>query len=76
MGLLAVDPLSGLSVEPDWVPKLPSANAAFTLSDLINFGLPGDPDPAPPYGGSNGVAHRAFAFSKSLGLPFWRYWPG
>jgi Animal haem peroxidase len=50
IGLLAGDPLSYLNIEPNWVPTLPPANAAFSLSDLINFGLPALPDPAPtPY---------------------------
>jgi hypothetical protein len=53
IGLLAGDPLSYLSVEPNWVPDLlPAATAGtFTLSDLVNIARsqPGGPEPPPPY---------------------------
>lgn len=52
IGLLAGDPLSFLGVKPNWMPTLPSATAGqFTLSDLVNFAIPGpsSPPPAPPY---------------------------
>jgi len=40
IGLLVGDPLSYINVEPRWRPELPGAVAgAFTLSDLVNFGL-------------------------------------
>ncbi len=54
IGLLAGDPLSYLSVQPNWKPTLPSqVDGSFTLSDLINFAIPAPdaPPPAPPYGG-------------------------
>jgi hypothetical protein len=54
IGLLAGDPLSFLGVKPNWRPTLPSATEGdFTLSDLVNFAIPGpaSPPPAPPYPG-------------------------
>jgi hypothetical protein len=53
IGLLDGDPLSFLSVEPNWKPTLPAAvEGTFTLSDLINFAIPAPdtlaPDPYPP----------------------------
>lgn len=41
VGLLGGDALSFLSVDPNWNPTLPSANAGtFTLTDLVNFAIP------------------------------------
>lgn len=54
IGLLGGDPLSYLSVEPNWRPMLPAAaQGTFTLSDLINIAIPApdEPSPAPPYKG-------------------------
>ena len=52
IGLLSGDPLSYLSVDPNWQPSLPAVTAgSFTLSDLINIAVPqpaGPPVP-PPY---------------------------
>jgi hypothetical protein len=49
IGLLAGDPLSYLSVEPNWRPVLPAATeGTFTLSDLINLAIPAPDGPAPP----------------------------
>ena len=52
IGLLDGDPLSYLSVEPNWTPTLPSAgDGVFTLSDLINVAIPPpDQPPRPTYG--------------------------
>jgi Animal haem peroxidase len=54
IGLLDADPLSYLSVFPTWQPTLEGRIAgSYTLTDIINLGLP-DPPPAPPpspYGG-------------------------
>ncbi len=48
IGLLDADPLSYLSVFPTWKPTLESRVAgSYTLTDIINLGLP-DPPPAPP----------------------------
>lgn len=52
IGLLSGDPLSYLSVDPNWKPTLPShRRRTFTLTDLINFAkpAPGGPKPAPRY---------------------------
>jgi len=51
IGLLAGDPLSYLSVQPNWKPTLPSAVAGrFTLSDVINVAIPAPETPVtPPY---------------------------
>jgi hypothetical protein len=53
IGLLAGDPLSYLSEEPNWVPDLlPAATAGtYSLSDLVNLARPqpGGPEPPPPY---------------------------
>ena len=51
VGLLAGDPLSYLSVQPNWKPTLPGAVAGtFTLSDLINIAIPAPETPTPaPY---------------------------
>jgi len=39
IGLLAGDPLSFLSVNPTWVPELPSrSKGTFTLTNLVNLG--------------------------------------
>jgi Animal haem peroxidase len=53
IGLLAGDPLSYLSVEPNWRPVLPAAVAGtFTLSDVINVAIPASaPVPEPVYKG-------------------------
>jgi hypothetical protein len=49
IGLLAGDPLSYLSVQPNWKPTLPSAIAGrFTLSDLVNIAVPAPETPTPP----------------------------
>jgi hypothetical protein len=49
VGLLAADPLSYLSVQPNWHPTLPAANVGtFTLSDLVNIAIPAPDTPAPP----------------------------
>ena len=41
LGLLDGDPLSFLSVEPNWEPTLPSAqDSEFTMADLIHFADP------------------------------------
>jgi len=50
IGLLAGDPLSYLSVFPSWQPTLSGRIAGtYTLTDIINLGLP-DPGPPPaPY---------------------------
>jgi hypothetical protein len=49
VGLLAGDPLSYLSVQPNWQPTLPAAaQGTFTLSDLINFAIPEPHTPTPP----------------------------
>jgi hypothetical protein len=48
IGLLAADPLSYLGIFPTWEPTLPSRTpGSYTLTDIINLGLP-DPPPAPP----------------------------
>jgi hypothetical protein len=40
LGLLNMDPLSFVNLQPDWRPTLPSAaEGHFTLSDLVNFTL-------------------------------------
>jgi hypothetical protein len=51
IGLLDGDPLSFLSVEPNWKPTLPAASeGTFALSDLINVAIPAPSDPiVPPY---------------------------
>lgn len=51
IGLLAGDPLSFLSVAPNWRPTLPAAVAGhFTLSDLINIAIPpASAAPVSPY---------------------------
>jgi hypothetical protein len=54
IGLLVGDPLSFLGVKPTWKPTLPAAGEGhFTLSDLVNFAIPGptSPPPDPPYPG-------------------------
>ncbi len=52
LGLLDGDPLSFLSVEPNWKPELPSAQRGqFTMADLIRFA---DPDAAEVH---NGLPH-------------------
>jgi Animal haem peroxidase len=53
IGLLAGDPLSFLGVQPNWQPELPKRGSDFTLSDIVNFAIPGPeaPPPPPPYGG-------------------------
>jgi hypothetical protein len=49
IGLLAADPLSYLSVQPNWQPTLPAATAGtFTLSDLVNIAIPAPNTPVPP----------------------------
>jgi hypothetical protein len=49
LGLLDGDPLSFLSVEPNWEPTLPSAqDGEFTMADLIRFA---DPAAAAVHGG-------------------------
>jgi Animal haem peroxidase len=49
VGLLAADPLSYLSVQPNWQPTLPAATAGtFTLSDLVNIAIPAPDTPVPP----------------------------
>jgi hypothetical protein len=49
VGLLAADPLSYLSVQPNWQPTLPAATAGtFTLSDLVNIAIPAPDKPSPP----------------------------
>jgi len=49
IGLLAEDPLSFLSVDPTWTPFLDArTEGRFTLSDIVNLGLPpGEPQPSP-----------------------------
>ncbi len=51
IGLLAGDPLSYLSVEPNWKPELPARQAGtFTLADLVNLAIPAPEAPVPdPY---------------------------
>ncbi len=51
IGLLSGDPLSFLSVQPNWTPTLPGAKEGdFTLSDIVNFAIPAPEKPAPdPY---------------------------
>jgi hypothetical protein len=52
IGLLDGDPLSFLSVNPGWTPTLQGRlPGTFTLTDIVNAGLPYAPPPAPPYGG-------------------------
>ena len=52
IGLLSGDPLSYLSVDPNWKPNLPALqDAKFTLSDLINVAIPA-PDALPPVYGA------------------------
>ncbi len=49
LGLLEGDPLSFLSVEPNWKPELESAeDGDFKMADLIRFA---DPDAAEVHGG-------------------------
>ncbi len=49
IGLLAGDPLSFLSVNPTWVPELPSrSKGTFTLTNLVNLARPKlEPEPDP-----------------------------
>jgi hypothetical protein len=52
LGLLDGDPLSFLSVNPGWVPTLPGRiDGTYTLTDIVNTGLPDTPPSAPPYSG-------------------------
>lgn len=52
LGLLEGDPLSFLSVEPNWTPELPGAQPGeFTMADLVRFA---DPEAAKLH---NGIPH-------------------
>jgi hypothetical protein len=42
IGLLRADPISYLSLEPDWEPDLPAARPGFGLADLLTLGIYSD----------------------------------